>query len=60
VPGNRCDTERPDLLPVKPGHSVRCHLEPSQRKEIAIERLGARSGQVAAPTASGATAKEDQ
>jgi len=56
VPGNRCDTERPDLLAVTPGHSVRCHLEPAQRKEIAIERLGAHSGQVAAPSTSGTSA----
>jgi peptide/nickel transport system ATP-binding protein len=40
VPGNRCDTERPDLLPVSPEHAVRCHLEPAQRREIAVERLG--------------------
>jgi peptide/nickel transport system ATP-binding protein len=40
VPGNRCDTERPDLLPVTPDHAVRCHLEPAQRREIAVERLG--------------------
>ena len=39
VPGNRCDTERPDLLPVTPDHAVRCHLEPAQRREIALERL---------------------
>jgi peptide/nickel transport system ATP-binding protein len=39
VPGNRCDTDRPDLLPVTPDHAVRCHLEPAQRREIAIERL---------------------
>ena len=42
VPGNRCDTERPDLKAITPDHAVRCHLEPAQRKEIAIERLGAR------------------
>jgi peptide/nickel transport system ATP-binding protein len=40
VPGNRCDTDRPDLLPVTPEHAVRCHLEPAQRREIAIERFG--------------------
>jgi peptide/nickel transport system ATP-binding protein len=40
VPGNRCDTERPDLLPVTPEHAVRCHLDPAQRREIAAERLG--------------------
>ena len=43
VPGNRCDTERPDLLPVTPEHAVRCHLEPAQRKEIAIERSRCRT-----------------
>jgi hypothetical protein len=25
---------------VTPDHAVRCHLEPAQRREIAIERLG--------------------
>jgi len=40
VPGNRCDEERPDLLPVTPTHAVRCHLEPAQRQEIATERFG--------------------
>jgi len=40
VPGNRCDEERPDLVPVTPGHAVRCHLEPTQRQEIATERFG--------------------
>jgi peptide/nickel transport system ATP-binding protein len=40
VPGNRCDVERPELLPVSPQHAVRCHLEPAQRREIAVERLG--------------------
>jgi peptide/nickel transport system ATP-binding protein len=40
VPGNRCDEERPDLLPVSPAHAVRCHLEPAQRQEIATERFG--------------------
>jgi len=46
VPGNRCDTERPALEPVSPEHSVRCHLEPAQRTEIAVERLSARGGNV--------------
>jgi len=40
VPGDRCDVERPDLLPVSPEHAVRCHLEPAQRQEIANERFG--------------------
>ncbi|HEX7187460.1 MAG TPA: ABC transporter ATP-binding protein [Actinomycetes bacterium] len=43
VPGNRCEEERPDLLPVTPDHAVRCHLEPAQRRDIAIQRLGAHS-----------------
>jgi len=47
VPGNRCDTDRPALEPVTPEHSVRCHLEPAQRREIADERLFARGGNVA-------------
>jgi peptide/nickel transport system ATP-binding protein len=47
VPGDRCDTDRPDLLPVTPEHAVRCHLEPAQRREIAVERL-ARTGAAAA------------
>ena len=47
VPGNRCDTDRPDLRPVTPEHAVRCHLEPAQRQEIAAERLFARGGNVA-------------
>ncbi|MEO7981827.1 MAG: hypothetical protein ABI807_13175, partial [Sporichthyaceae bacterium] len=29
-----------------PEHSVRCHLEPAQRREIASERLAARGGDV--------------
>jgi peptide/nickel transport system ATP-binding protein len=47
VPGNRCDTDRPDLEPITPEHAVRCHLEPAQRREIAAERLTARGGNVA-------------
>jgi peptide/nickel transport system ATP-binding protein len=47
VPGNRCDTERPELLPMTPDHALRCHLEPAQRQEIATERLQARGGDVA-------------
>ncbi len=46
VPGNRCDTDRPALEAVTPEHSVRCHLEPAQRREIASERLAARGGDV--------------
>jgi peptide/nickel transport system ATP-binding protein len=53
VPGNRCDTDRPALEPVSPEHSVRCHLEPAQRTEIAAERLSARGGDVLGGGASG-------
>ena len=40
VPDDRCDTERPELLPTAPGHEVRCHLTPSAAQGIAAERLG--------------------
>ena len=40
VPGHLCDTDRPDLLSTAPGHEVRCHMSPEQRREIAITRLG--------------------
>jgi peptide/nickel transport system ATP-binding protein len=57
VPGNRCDTERPDLVPVTPDHAVRCHLEPAQRREIAVERLG---DQVAAGQSTRTTGMEEK
>ena len=65
VPGDRCDTERPDLLPVTPEHAVRCHLEPAQRREIAIERLGQhttlrRPPVAAAPTRAAGATQEDK
>jgi peptide/nickel transport system ATP-binding protein len=44
VPGDRCDTERPELLTAAPGHEVRCHLDPAVRQGIAAERLGLLSG----------------
>ena len=34
VPGRRCFTERPELLPTAPGHDVRCHIEPEERRRI--------------------------
>jgi hypothetical protein len=43
VPGNLCDTDRPELLPVsarEPGHAVRCHIKPAKRREVAAEALG--------------------
>ena len=42
VPDGLCDTVRPDLLPTGPGHEVRCHMPPEERRAIAAERLGAR------------------
>jgi peptide/nickel transport system ATP-binding protein len=45
VPGNRCDVERPALLPTAPGHEVRCHIDPEQRRAIALERFGATVGE---------------
>jgi peptide/nickel transport system ATP-binding protein len=59
VPGDRCDTDRPELLPVTPEHSVRCHLEPSQRREIAVERLGEHSPPPASPAAPSADSTAD-
>ncbi len=41
VPGNRCQTERPDLLPTEPGHLVRCHMSQQQRREVAAVALEA-------------------
>ena len=57
VPGNRCDEERPELLPVTPEHSVRCHIDPPRRKQIAAERLGTMAP--SHPEASTATLTED-
>ncbi|WP_375399906.1 ABC transporter ATP-binding protein [uncultured Amnibacterium sp.] len=34
VPGNRCFTEHPDLLPTERTHEVRCHIPSDQRREI--------------------------
>ena len=47
VPGGRCDTERPELLPTAPGHEVRCHLTPEERQRVAAERLHLLAGGVA-------------
>jgi peptide/nickel transport system ATP-binding protein len=41
VPGNRCATERPELLPTEPGHLVRCHMTQQQRREAATVALEA-------------------
>ena len=34
VEGNRCFTEHPDLLPSTPGHEVRCHIDPEERRRL--------------------------
>jgi peptide/nickel transport system ATP-binding protein len=34
VPGRRCFTEHPDLLPSIEEHEVRCHIPPDQRRRI--------------------------
>ncbi len=39
VPDNRAKTERPDLLPVSPTHSVRCHLSVEERRRFAAQSL---------------------
>jgi len=44
VPGDRCATERPDLLQVTPTHAVRCHLDQEQREQFANESLAAVTG----------------
>jgi oligopeptide/dipeptide ABC transporter ATP-binding protein len=35
VPGDACATVRPELLPSGPDHTVRCHIPPEERREIA-------------------------
>jgi peptide/nickel transport system ATP-binding protein len=42
VPGDLCDTVRPDLLESEPGHFTRCHLTREQRLAIMVERFGDR------------------
>jgi peptide/nickel transport system ATP-binding protein len=36
VPGNRCVTEHPELLPVDSAgdHTARCHIDPDKRRKI--------------------------
>jgi peptide/nickel transport system ATP-binding protein len=34
VPGDRCVTDEPELLETKPGHAVRCHIDPAERRKI--------------------------
>ena len=44
VAGDRCATERPELLQVTSHHAVRCHLDKSQRDQFAAESLAAAAG----------------
>ena len=37
--GGRAETERPELHPVGPGHSVACHLDDAQRRRIVEEEV---------------------
>ena len=42
VEGNRCKTERPELLPTaggSPGHSVRCHIHPDERRRLWADEI---------------------
>jgi peptide/nickel transport system ATP-binding protein len=39
VEGRRCFTEHPDLLETTPGHNVRCHIQPEERRSIFINEI---------------------
>jgi peptide/nickel transport system ATP-binding protein len=40
VPGDRCREEQPELLPTVPeDHTVRCHIDPEQRRANAVDVL---------------------
>jgi peptide/nickel transport system ATP-binding protein len=39
VPERRCFTEHPELLPTTPGHDVRCHIEPEERRRILLTEI---------------------
>jgi peptide/nickel transport system ATP-binding protein len=39
VPGNRCVTERPDLLATPGGHEVRCHIPHAERQQILLTEI---------------------
>jgi peptide/nickel transport system ATP-binding protein len=42
--GGLAYTTRPELLPTEPGHLVRCHLSPEERRRISREVLGILAG----------------
>ncbi len=46
VPGDRCQTDRPELLPTTPDHAVRCHIPPEERTAIAQQVLSNLDGVV--------------
>jgi peptide/nickel transport system ATP-binding protein len=37
--GGRAETDRPELRPIGPGHSVACHLDDAQRRRIVEEEV---------------------
>jgi peptide/nickel transport system ATP-binding protein len=39
VEGNRCRTEHPALLETAPGHRVRCHIQPEERRSIFVNEI---------------------
>jgi peptide/nickel transport system ATP-binding protein len=39
VGGTRCSDEVPDLLESVRGHSVRCHITPTERKQVFLEQV---------------------
>jgi peptide/nickel transport system ATP-binding protein len=39
VEGDKCFTEHPELLETAPGHSVRCHLYPEDRRKIFTDEI---------------------
>ncbi|HEY0168121.1 MAG TPA: ABC transporter ATP-binding protein [Jatrophihabitans sp.] len=42
VPGRRCFTDRPELLPTSggsPGHALRCHIEPDERRRLWADEI---------------------
>ena len=41
VGAQRCQTERPELLPAGPRHLVRCHIPQAEREEMARDALAA-------------------
>jgi len=44
VPGERCLTDRPDLLESEPDHLVRCHLKVEERRQISRDVLQVLAG----------------